>query len=143
MLYALSLSCSSGLERVLQAGIYRLERSESAACIFPLSLLRISSDAISGICLIVVGNYLISLHIPFSRHKHICTRILQHRYEIRDHETLGEHVLDGLEERRSLPYPFLGTIIIIASVALPHRYMSAFQTFAEIHAVQGTDNVPS
>ena len=48
--------------------------------------------------LVIVDDYLIGLGVALARKQHVGTRILKHRHQVRQHETLRKEILDSLPE---------------------------------------------
>ena len=74
---------------------------------------------------VIVDDDFLLLPVAFSRSEDNGSGILEHRYKIRYDKSLGEHVLGGTEEARTLPHPFLLGMIVVFAVALANAEMPA------------------
>ena len=124
-------------ERIVIAGVEFLPVREPCSCICPFPAFTEISGKPQSRCAgpfesrVIVTDDLILLDIPFPRTDHVCARILEHRNEEGEYETLGEHVLDGSEYRGSLPFPSPRLLLEVAPVTVPEGYISVRQASAE------------
>ena len=76
---------------------------------------------------IVIHHYLIGISVALAWCHHNGTRILQHRYHVRQDIALCIFVFYALEHTSALPLPASQALLIIQSVALPHGNVLAIE----------------
>ena len=67
------------------------------------------------------------LPVAFSWCEYYCTRLFEHRNEVRGDDGLSEQILAGAEEGRALPAPHVFLNIIIAPMTGPDGQMAVLQ----------------
>ena len=79
--------------------------------------------------MVIVNDDLDMAGVPFPRQHYICPCILEHRNEVREYESCGQHILHAGEQYRSLPYPSARILVVVSSVARPECDVSAGEPF--------------
>ena len=89
--------------------------------------------------IVIVHNDLMLLPVALTWREDHGTSVLKHRNKIRQHHRLGIEILSGTEEVRTLPLPPPLSVVIIASMTGPYRYMAVLKTIGDL---QRTRHIP-
>ena len=123
----LRLPCRPHREGIVIAGIDGLGIRETGPCVAPVALFMVFSPGTgrlaSGEHRVVVADDLLALGVALARRQHIGAGILQHRDEEGQDVALRVHVLHRAVDRGALPFPAVGLLLEIPTVALPQGDM--------------------